>query len=121
MKHKRRIVILGVMILTLVAVPAVTFAFNWSTPVMIAGGRQWNTNPAAAADRDGHVYVVWNTSPWWRDLLFRSFDGSQWSGTQKIHGGVTNNQHADIAVGPSGFPHIVWYGEFPGSKGNLFY
>ena len=121
MKHKRRMVILGIVILTLIAVPAVTLAFNWSPPVMIYGGPEWwNMNLEAAGGRDGHVYVVWNTYlP--GELWFISFDGSQWGAAQIIQGGATWNWYPDIAVGPSGYPHVAWNGRLPGASGNILY
>lgn len=77
------------------------------------------TNPEIAVDADGNVHVAWedDSDGWWGTLptifyKYRNATTGIWSGyinsTDVIAPG-RESQSCDIAVDPTGQPHIVWY------------
>ncbi|HZT31243.1 MAG TPA: hypothetical protein VFA33_15240 [Bryobacteraceae bacterium] len=81
---------------------------NWSEPQRIGGPSVWS--PDAAADRDGNLYVAWDSYQKGNyDIFFRRIAASgEAGGVEQVTTSARFQAHASVTVDGQGRPWLAW-------------
>ena len=96
---------------------------TWTAGKRLTWNAGWSLHPRIAVSGLNNLYVVWSDStPGVNEIYYtRSMDGgSTWTAGKRLTWNAGWSYAPDIAVDPSGNPHVVWYDDTPGNQ-ELYY
>jgi hypothetical protein len=105
---------------------AVRDALGWSEPVDVDVSPERDSyRPSIAYGTDGKVHLVYerqtaNAPNEKERIVYRSWDGSAWSGRTGLSSGTSYGRGAVIAAGPGNTLHVVWQ-DGDNIGGDIFY
>jgi len=83
----------------------------WSAPTTIVSG-SYNELPSLAADKNGNVYLTWNSdaNPSAFQIYYSKYNGTSWSSPVAISSGNPDDNAWDsqITIDSSGNPHVAY-------------
>ena len=85
---------------------------SWQSAVKVSGGGT-NTFHRAAASKDGHVFVTWQSfqgepGQARSDIYLRGFANGKWSDEMRISESAANDWEPQVAGGASGAAYVAW-------------
>jgi hypothetical protein len=91
---------------------------TWAALKRLSWSSSDTDDPAVASDVSGNVHVVWtdSTPGNWEIYYRKSADGgATWSAAKRITWTAGQSFNPAVAVDPSGFLHVVWWGDQAGN------
>jgi BNR repeat-like domain len=91
---------------------------TWSTIKRLTWTSGYSTFPDMVIDSSGSLHIVWDDStPGNHEIYYKmtSDGGNTWSTSKRISWTPGYSAMPDIAAGPSGYLHVVWYDDTPGN------
>jgi len=85
---------------------------DWSPARRITWTSGWSEYPAIAVDSLGNPHVVWDDeTTGYSEIYYKGSPdgGSSWTTAKKLSSTTAGCYRPDIAAGPSGALHVVWY------------
>ncbi len=108
--NKKYIMSIAIIVAGVVLTTSIASALTWSPPIEIGWGVEHDYETHAVTDRFGQVHVVWSTYPSYTRLYYNRFDGTQWTGAERIGGATWWVSGPRVAVDAAGNPHVLWNG-----------